>query len=159
MHMQGIKNALTGAEIKLVRRWTVAVAAVYGLLGLLLFTAAWLVGPSTQVADTQHRAENANRTLALSSPAHGATPTATCAMWDQAAHASVNALTETNIALVRIEDSKFRMRRAQRNCAAGLIDLACGDYQVLLAGPLPANDRRRAADLAQSCRLAAVQGN
>jgi|SRR5450631_818319 hypothetical protein len=75
-----------------------------------------------------------------------------CPDWDRAARAAIDALAGTDITVAQIADAQFRLRRARRNCAAGWVNLACGDYQAILAGPLPLGDGKRLTlDVSRPC--------
>jgi hypothetical protein len=75
-----------------------------------------------------------------------------CPDWDRAARAAIAALAGTEIAPAQIMDAKFRLRRARRNCTAGWVNLACGDYQAILGGPRPlGGGKRLTLDVSQAC--------
>lgn len=73
-----------------------------------------------------------------------------CAAWDRSASDALSALSDGRAR----HDASFRLRRARRNCAEGWLELACGDYQALLAGPLSVGDGKwHHLVVPTSCRL------
>jgi hypothetical protein len=59
-----------------------------------------------------------------------------CDTWDEIANAALaSAIAERNrIPDSQLGDAVFRLRRARRNCKAGWLALARGDYEALLEG-------------------------
>jgi hypothetical protein len=77
---------------------------------------------------------------------------AACAAWDDAASAALGTWAGSDVNPAQVQDAKFRLRRARRNCMAGWINLACGDYQAVVAGPLPRGDGRwHRLDASKAC--------
>lgn len=73
-----------------------------------------------------------------------------CAAWDRAASDALSALPNGRAR----RDAGFGLLRARRNCAEGRLELACGDYQALLAGPsLPGDGKWHRLVVPTSCRL------
>lgn len=61
---------------------------------------------------------------------------AACTVWDRSAKKALAAMPAGHVQ----QDARFRLHRAERNCAEGWLRLACADYLMLRAGPPPAGD-------------------
>jgi len=90
-----------------------AIFLVVGLLAIIVFRTA-----STSDQAEVHRAAKS------------------CHQWHLAAGAAVSRLVRStrDADLVQVNDAVFRIRRANRNCEAGWVALACQDYHAVAAG-------------------------
>lgn len=63
-------------------------------------------------------------------------PHQACEGWDASARRALAQLIHdrSDAAARRLGDGLFRLRRARRNCTAGWIVMACGDYRAILRG-------------------------
>jgi hypothetical protein len=78
-----------------------------------------------------------------------------CIAWDAIAGEALHELAADRPAVANRQrtDASFRLQRARRNCAAGWLNIACADYQALIAGPLPLGfNKLRPLAVPQVCR-------
>ena len=127
---------------------------LYGVLGLALF--GFFAVRSGAMAERSAAPQEVSRGGALASEMTSfdrkTSAQRTCTAWHQAATAAIDGWSATDGTPAQVADANFRLRRAQRNCAAGWFDLACSDYETLVAGPPPAGDgKRHRLEISQSC--------
>jgi hypothetical protein len=128
-----VNNTRRDAAAKFARTIgrTALLLAICQTLALIIIGA--ITFHSGVLAKNTIEAPDATKNLTVSRVA----ASAVCAAWDKAARAAIDALAGSDVAPAQIEGAKFRLLRARRNCMAGWVKLACGDYQAVLTGPLP----------------------
>jgi hypothetical protein len=111
--------ALNAADQRTVTVWSRTVLAVCGVIAALTIA----IPLALQRDDVRPQAR-------ANAEAHAAI----CAGWDHAAGGAIATLVrgDRDADLRRTSDAVFYMRRARRNCEAGWVNLACGDYHAIL---------------------------
>ena len=127
------------------------------LVGGIAVHSGVLAGRAIEAPDAT---ANINNVLTPAAFGQYAAAPAACAAWDDAASEALGAWAGTGVIPAQVEDAKFRLRRARRNCMAGWVNLACGDYQAVVTGPLPLGDGRwHKLDASKACGMAVAGKN